>query len=166
MIATVKFLDHYGDGRNGPEAEVPLGPGESQTYADVLGSLFGLESDYGPIRVTPSETGLVGAVPRSIVGVRQDALFPTNLMLANAGESPVDVDVALFSPVGGAPVASRRVPVGPLGFVQLNVENDLGVDGVEGAAFVLSTPSPAGALAAYASAIDRKTGDPRTLLPR
>ncbi len=193
MLAYVKFFGHSGDGRDGPEAEVPLGPGESRTYADVLGSLFGLESDYGPIRVTPSETGLVvqgqtftpggggtygqsvpavpsaglvGAVPRSIVGVRQDALFRTNLMLANAGESPIDVDVALFASAGGAPLATRRVPVGPLGFVQLNVANDLGVDGVEGAAFVLSTPSPAGAFAAYASAIDRKTGDPRTLLPR
>jgi hypothetical protein len=193
MLATVKFLGHSEDGSNGPEVEVPLEPGESKTYADVLGTLFRLESDYGPIRVSPSETGLVvqgqtftpggggtygqsvpavplsgliGAAPRSIAGVRQDALFRTNLMLANAGESPIDVDVALVGSAGGTPLATRRVPVGPLGFAQLNVAIDLGVDGIAGAAFVLSTPSPAGVFAAYASAIDRVTGDPRTLLPR
>lgn len=193
MIATVKFLGHAGDGRDGPEVEAPLEPGEARTYADVLGSLFGLESDYGPIRVSPSEAGLVvqgqtftpggggtygqsvpavpfggliGAVPRSIVGVRQDALFRTNLMVANAGESPIDVDYHLVAASGGAPLASGRINVGPLGFAQLNVANDLQVDGVAGAAFVLSTPSPGGAFAAYASAIDRATGDPRTLLPR
>jgi hypothetical protein len=193
MLATVKFLGHSGDGRNGPEVEVPLAPGESRTYSDVLGSLFGLESDYGPIRVNPSEAGLVvqgqtftpggegtygqsvpaappagliGATPRSIIGVRQDVLFRTNLMLANAGESQIDVDITLVGAAGGTPLATRRVPVGPLGFAQLNVANDLHVDGVAGAAFVLSTPSSGGAFAAYASVIDRATGDPRTLLPR
>jgi len=193
MIATVRFHGHSGDGRNAPEVEVPLEPGEARTYADVLGSLFGLESDYGPIRVVPSEaglvvqgqtftpggggtygqsvpavpaSGLVGGAPRSIVGVRQDGSFRTNLMLANAGEDPIDVDLAVFAAAGGAPLATRRVGVGPLGFVQLNLASDLGVDGVSGAAVVLSTPSPGGAFAAYASAIDRATGDPRTLLPR
>jgi acetyl-CoA carboxylase beta subunit len=87
-------------------------------------------------------------------------------MLANATESALDVDVALVGASGGAPLATRRVPLGPLGFAQLNVANDLGVDGVSAAAFVLSTPTTGGAFAAYASAIDRATGDPRTLLPR
>lgn len=87
-------------------------------------------------------------------------------MLANAGETQIDVDVALYAASGGAPLATRRIPVGPLGFAQLNVLNELGIDGIAGAAFVLSTPSPGGAFAAYASVIDRATGDPRTLLPR
>lgn len=193
MLTTVRFLGHSGDGRNGPELEVPLEPGQTRTFADVLGSLFGLEGDYGPILVTPSEAGLavqgqtftpggggsygqsvpavaaaglVGAGRRTIVGVRQDDRFRTNLMLANAGEGPIEVDVALYVATGGAPLATRRVTVGPLGFAQLNVANDLGVDGVTGAALVLSTATPGGAFAAYASTIDRATGDPRTLLPR
>ena len=37
---------------------------------------------------------------------------------------------------------------------------------VSGARLVLSTPTAGGAFAAYASVIDEKTGDPRTLLPR
>lgn len=193
MLTTVKFLGHSGDGRGGPEVEVPLEPGQTRTFADVLGSLFGLEGDYGPILVTPTEAGLVvqgqtftpggggtygqsvpavaaagliGAAKRTIVGVRQDDRFRTNLMLANAGEGTVEVDVALYAAQGGAPLATRRVTIDPLGFAQLNVLNDLGVDGVAGAAFVLSTATPGGAFAAYASSIDRATGDPRTLLPR
>jgi hypothetical protein len=98
--------------------------------------------------------------------VRQDAAFRTNLMLANATEGPLEVDVVLARPEGGSPLATRRVALGPLGFAQLNVASDLGVDGVSGAAFVLSTPTAGGAFAAYASVIDRATGDPRTLLPR
>ena len=193
MTVTVRFLGHSGDGDGGRETSFDLAIGESRTFPDVLGSLFGLESDYGPILVTPSvsglvvqgqtftpggggtfgqsvpgvpTTGLIGAVPRSIVGVRQDASFRTNLMLANATTGALDVDVALVGASGGAPLATRRVSLGPLGFGQLNVANDLGVDGVSGAAFVLSTPTGGGAFAAYASAIDRATGDPRTLLPR
>ncbi len=193
MTATVKFLGHSGDGRDGPETSLSFGIGETRTVPDVLGSLFGLQNDYGPILVTPSvdglvvlgqtstpggggtygqsvpavlPTGLIGSVPRSIIGVRQDAFFRTNLMLGNAGESRIDVDYEVVAATGGAPLASGRIPVGPFGFVQRNLANDLGVNGVAGAAIVLSTPSPGGAFAAYASVIDQATGDPRTLLPR
>jgi len=121
---------------------------------------------YGQSVPGVAAAGLIGGAKRTIVGVRQDDRFRTNLMLANAGESTVEVDVALFAAPGGAPLATRRVPVGSLGFAQLNVLNDLGVDGISGAAFVLSTSTPGGAFAAYASSIDRATGDPRTLLPR
>ena len=48
-----------------------------------------------------------------------------------------------------------------------HVVRDLGVSGdVVGARLVLATPTPGGAFAAYASAIDNTTNDPRTLLPR
>ncbi|MBL8115241.1 MAG: SGNH/GDSL hydrolase family protein [Acidobacteria bacterium] len=189
--ATVKFLGHTGDGRSGAERTVPLAAGEAKTYADVLSSLFGLTTDFGPILVrstgslaiqgqtsTPGGTGgtfgqsvpaipsadFIGAAQRSIVGVSQDAAFRTNLMLANATETPVEVDVVLVGP-GGNTLATRRVEVGPLAFAQLNVANDLGVAEVSGAALLLSTSTAGGKFAAYASAIDRTTGDPRTLLP-
>ena len=189
--ATVKFLGHGGDGRGGPERNVSLAPVESRTYADVLGTLFGLSSDYGPLLVassgslavqgrtfTPGGGGtfgqsvpvfassdLIGAAPRSIAGVAEDASFRTNLMLANPSAAPVDADVVHVSS-SRAPLASRRVALGPLGFAQLSVAADLGVGGLSSAAFVLSTPTAAGAFATYASAIDRVTGGPRTLLPR
>ncbi len=190
--ATVKFLGHTGDGTGGAERTVTLVAGETKTYADVLSSLFGLTTDFGPILVrstaslavqgqtsTPGGSGgtfgqsvpavpaadFIGATPKSIVGVSQDSAFRTNLMLANAGETAMDIDVVLVSPVGTT-LATRRVSMGPLAFAQLNVGNDLGVPDVSGAAFVLSTPTAGARFAAYASAIDRTTGDPRTLLPR
>jgi hypothetical protein len=47
------------------------------------------------------------------------------------------------------------------------VVRDMGVSGdVTGARLVLSTLTPGGAFAAYASAIDNTTNDPRTLLPK
>ena len=193
MTVTVKFLGHSGDGRDGPETSFGLGIGESRTFPDVLGSLFGLQSDYGPILVTPSVTGLVVQGQTFTPGRRRD------LRAERPGRSPgrahrrgaaLDRRREAGRPLpdepdarerGGEPDRRRRRPlrrfrrgaardppgpVGPLGFAQLNVANDLGVDGVAGAAFVLSTPSPGGAFAAYASVIDRATGDPRTLLPR
>jgi hypothetical protein len=189
--ATVKFLGHSGDGRSGEVRSVTLSARETKTYADVLSSLFGLSSDYGPLLVqstaglvvqgqtsTPGGGGtfgqsvpavaasdLLGAASRSIVGVAENSSFRTNLMLANASETSVDVDVALVAS-GGNTLATRRVSLGPLAFAQLSVASDLGVTGVSGAAFVLSTPTSGGSFAAYASAVDQTTGDPRTLLPR
>ena len=47
------------------------------------------------------------------------------------------------------------------------VVRELGVSSdVSGARLVLSTPTAGGAFAAYASVIDARTNDPRTLLPR
>ena len=145
--ATVKFLGHSGDGRDGPERPVTLAAGETRTWSDVLSTLFGLSADWGPILVRSESSGLVvlgqtstpggggtfgqsvpafvpgdlvGATPRSIVGVRQDASFRTNLMLANAGDAPIEVHVDLMTP-GGPARTTRQVPLGPLAFAQLNV---------------------------------------------
>ncbi len=47
------------------------------------------------------------------------------------------------------------------------VVRDMGIAAnVTGARLVISTPTNSGAFAAYASAIDNVTNDPRTLLPR
>ena len=56
----------------------------------------------------------------------------------------------------------------PLGMTQVTqVVRDLGVTGdLQNAQLLLSTSTPGGAFAAYASVIDRTTNDPRTLLPR
>lgn len=191
----LKFLDHDVDGRNGAEQSFSLAAGRSVTYADVLGSVFGVSSGYGAIRVasssaalavagqtsTPSPGGgtfgqsvpavgaadLVGAAPRSILGVREDAAFRTNLILANATETPLDVDVALVAETG-ASLGTKRYARPPLGMTQVTrVVRDLGVAAdVSGARLVLSTPTPGGSFAAYGSVIDAVTNDPRTLLPR
>jgi hypothetical protein len=191
----LKFLDHDVDGRAGAEQSFSLEAGRSVTYADVLGSVFGVSSGYGAIRVasssaalavagqtsTPSPGGgtfgqsvpafsatdLVGAAPRTILGVREDGSFRTNLILTNATEAPIDADVSLVADTG-AMLGTKRYSLPPLGMTQVtHVVRDLGVAAdVSGARLVLSTATAGGSFAAYASVIDAVTNDPRTLPPR
>lgn len=104
--------------------------------------------------------------PRSIIGIREDASFRTNLILANATEVALDVDVSLIGEDGGV-LATRRYTLLPLGMTQVNrVVRDLGVsDDLKGVRLLLLTPTNGGSFAAYASIIDNVTNDPRTLLP-
>lgn len=192
---SVAFLGHDRDGRDGPERSFSLAPGRSVTYADLLGSVFGVSEDWGAVRVTSASASLVVAgqtsspggggtygqgvptfadgdlvragSPRSIPAVREDAAFRTNLVVANATEDPIDVDVTLVG-ADGATLGTARLPLPPLGMTQLgNVARVLGVAGdVRGARLVLATPTAGGAFAAYAALIDNATQDPRTLLPR
>lgn len=190
----VRFLGHDADGRSGPAATLSLSPGEGRTYEDVLASLFGVGDGWGALLVSSSEPGLVllaqtatpgsggtygHALPafadadlvgpgrsRTIAGLREDGLFRTNLVLANATEAALDVDVALVAD-SGATLATRRYTLPPLGTAQATrVARELGVAGRVSGRLVLSTPTPGGALAAYAALVDESTGDPRTLLPR
>jgi len=191
---TVKFLGHDDDGRNGAEKTVTVGAGKAVAYEDVLGSLFGLESGYGAIRVrsaaqlvvagqtgTPGPSGgtfgqsvpamsdgdvIVRARPAAIAAVREDAKSRTNLVLANATEATLVVDVALLD-ANGAQLASKSYTLAPLGMTQVTqVVRDLGVSAdVQNGVLLLSTARADAAFAAYASVIDRTTNDPRTLLP-
>ena len=191
----VRFLGHDADGRNGADRSFLLAAGRSVTYADVLGSLFGYGEAWGALQLrsaspslvatsqtwTPGAGGTFGqSVPlvsetelirsgttRTIPAVREDVSFRTNLVLASGTESPVDVDVSLVSEAG-AVLGSRRWSLLPLGMTQVSrVVRELGVSAnVSGARLVLSTPTAGGSFAAYASVIDGKTNDPRTLLAR
>ena len=191
----VRFLGHDADGRSGTERSFLLAAGRSVTYADLLGSLFGLGDAWGGVQLrsaspslvatsqtsTPGGGGTFGqSVPlvpetelvrngttRTIPAIREDASFRTNLVLANGGTSAVDVDVALVAETG-ATLGSRLFSLLPLGMTQVShVARELGVSSnVSGARLVLSTPTSGGAFAAYASVIDNRTNDPRTLLPR
>lgn len=188
----IKFLGHSEDGRGGAERTVTLNPAALVSWRDVLSSLFGIASDYGPILIrsssarlavlgetfTPGGGGtygqavpalttdsLVGGTPRTILGVRQNSAYRTNLMLASAAIVSTDVDVVLLS-ASGATLASKRVRLGPLSRAQFNVANDFGVSNLDGGAFLVSSPTPGALVGAYASVIDSVTADPRTLLPQ
>lgn len=191
----VRFLGHDADGRSGPGRTYLLAAGRSVTWADLLGSLFSLGEAWGGVQIrsasptlvatsqtsTPGGGGTFGqSVPlvaetelvrsgttRTIPAIREDAAFRTNLVLANGGTAAVDVDVALVAETG-ATLGSRRFALLPLGMTQVShVVRELGVSAsVSGARLVLSTPTSGGAFTAYASVIDARTNDPRTLLPR
>jgi hypothetical protein len=164
------------------------------TYTDVLGSVFGASNDYGPIQIrsttssllvssetsTPSASGgtfgqsvpafaaadLIGIVPRTILGAREDASFRTNLILANATEAGIDVLVRWYD-VNGALAASRTATLAPLGMTQMTrVLATLGVSPAAGGRLTVCSATAGASFAAYASVIDEATNDPRTLLPR
>jgi hypothetical protein len=192
---TIRFLGHDGEGTDGPVTTRMLAAGRAVTYADVLGSLFGIEIGYGALRVTSDAAvlrmtaftstrsadgrGSVGqgvpafdatrlATPGSpvvLVGLRDDTSARTNLVLANASGFPVTVALTLVGPDGAVPGSVNRV-LPPLGMIQVSsVVSALGGSAAGDAYLVLRVATAGGAVAAYASVTDNGTNDPRTILP-
>jgi hypothetical protein len=109
---------------------------------------------------------LIREAPRTLVPVREDPLSRTNLILVNATERPLTVDVKLFD-AEGVQLGWAEVSLLPLGMTQIDrVVKKLGVDILSVGRLQLSTPMAGGAFAAYASVIDNTTNDPRAILPR
>ncbi|HEY3349977.1 MAG TPA: DUF5666 domain-containing protein [Thermoanaerobaculia bacterium] len=195
VTVEIRFHGHDRDGRGAPVSRMTLGPQETRTIDDVLGTLFGAASDFGSLAVASnsgalfvsSRTGTPGAdgsfgqdIPaagredlvregssRLLAGVRQSSAFRTNLVVANAGEIDTDVEVELEDAAGTA-LGTARIALRPLEMRQLNdVARALGArDGFRDGRLRLSTPTANGAFAAFASEIDNGTNDPRTLWPR
>ena len=193
---TLKFLGHDQDGSGGPEAVRTIPANSVATYPDVLGSVFGVSSGFGAILVTstssnlkvlsqtstppPSLVGTFGqsvpaagaadfvtlAAPKTLVGLRQDAAFRTNAVIANATALPAHVDLVLRSE-GGAVIGSGSADLLPYEMRQIGaVVTALGApDGTANAALVVSTTTGGARIATYAAIIDQKTNDPRTVLP-
>lgn len=187
----LKFLGHTGAGSAGPEMTYTIPAHATRTFTDVLSTVFGVTSDWGPILVRSTVSTLVvqgqtwtaspgggtygqsvpaiaaaeavGVTPKAVAGVRQDSSCRTNLVLANMKETAATVDVALLLP-DGTTSTTRTVVLGPWGFSQLNVETDLGVASISGGSLLLTSVD--GQVAAYASVIDATTGDPRSILAR
>jgi len=189
---TLKWLGHDTDGRGGHETAYVVRAGQtlvpdegtwSANFPENWGAIFATSSS--PALIMQSETStpvpgggtvgeslpavasanLIGSAARSIAPVRDDISFRTNLVLANAVEFPITVQVALFA-ADGAPAGSRDVPLPPLGATQINrVAAALGASGLEAGRLSLSTPTPGGLFAAYVSVIDNVSNDPRAFLP-
>jgi hypothetical protein len=161
----------------------------------VFGLSSGL--DYGAIRVSSDSTSLVvssvtstppvsgpGAFGQSvpgtagsqliaagtsatIVGIREDGSYRTNLVLANATEAALDVEVVLYADDGSS-LGALRVTLQPLEMRQLNkiAATIAGDSNLNDGTLVLSTQTPDGAFAAFASLIEFNTNDPATLFPQ
>jgi len=193
---TIRFLGHDRDGRNALERTATVPAGATLTINDLLGSFFGIGDDFGGVRITsnvptlvvdsntgtPSGQGSFGQQlratehndlitsdhPRSIAGVRSNGQFRTNLMLTNATEKPLDVDIKLMG-ADGKQRGSKQIHLEPLEMHQMNdAPRELGGGAETGddARLVLSTATPKGAFAAAASRIDNVSNDPSALLPR
>lgn len=108
------------------------------------------------------------ASPKSLIALREDAAFRTNVVLANATTSSVTVTLTLLagdSSTLGTPWTLPPLP--PLGMTQVgNVVTTLGAPfGTTNAVLVVSTATPGAQVATYAAVIDNNTQDPRTILP-
>ncbi|MFI5120552.1 MAG: hypothetical protein ACHQM4_09075 [Thermoanaerobaculia bacterium] len=190
---TLKWLGHDADGRAGPEFPYLVRAGETLPdvdggFRDPLGKTFGavLVTSSSPDVFLQSETsswvqgvGSVGqalagfgpsdfatASPRTLAPIRENASFRTNLVLANATDAPLTAHVDLFA-ADGTLLGTRDVDLPPLGMTQLSrVAAVLGAPTLDVGRLAVSTSTPGGLVAAYASVIDNATNDPRTLLPR
>jgi len=118
------------------------------------------------VPAVPASGLITAGTTRSIVGVRDDAAFRTNLILANAGTTAVTVDLTLLS-ASGAILGTRSVRLHRLEMTQVGpLVGGMGVTGaVRDPQLLLTTSTTGGAFAAYASVINNVTNDPRTILP-
>ncbi len=189
----LKFLGHTGSGSSGPEQNFQIPPNATYSFPDVLSSIYGKDSDWGPILIrsslatlaiqgqtwTAATTGgsygqsvpalaaseAVATTPKGLAGLRQDSQFRTNIVLANMAETDATVTLRVLTREG-AIAASQSFAVPALGFLQLNLANHLGISNFNGGSAVVSCSTPGCLVAAYASVIDATTADPRTILAR
>jgi len=190
---SVKFLGHSGAGSSGPEQSFQIPPNATYSFPDVLSSIYGKDQDWGPILIRSSVASLsiqgqtwtasltggsygqsvpalaaaetVATVPRGLAGLRQDAQFRTNIVLANMAETGATVTVRVLTREG-VTATSQGFTVPAMGFLQLNLANNLGISNFSGGSAVVSCATPGCLVAAYASVIDASTADPRTILAR
>ncbi len=110
---------------------------------------------------------VAGGLPATIVGIREEeGKYRTNVALANATPSSLQVDAALVAD-DGTGLGTKSVTLPPLGMTQLGriAEQITGTRAVGNATLVLSTPTANGSFAAFASLVEFNTNDPATLLP-
>ena len=105
--------------------------------------------------------------PGVLYGIEEDQAARTNLVLANAGAAPAQVDLTLSVP-GISPDATARVTVPARGMLQLNrVVHALGQAAPVSGARITVTPVDADdGVAALATVIDNATNAPRTVTPQ
>ena len=190
---TFKWLGHDVDGRGGDAFTYFVHAGQTLSPDRAIWSI-NFPENYGAILVTSSSPALVvqsetstnvpgggtagqalpalgaadfaGASPKMLAPIRENAAFRTNLVLANATEAPLTAHVELYA-ADGTLVGARDVDLPPLGMRQLTrVAVVLGASTLDLGRIAVSTPTPGGSVAAYASVIDNVTNDPRTILPR
>lgn len=108
---------------------------------------------------------IAGGSTKTIIGIRENSSFRTNLILSNGFESPTDVSVALYLD-DGTLASTKSYYLEPLSIHQVTqVVRDMGNGTDVSWARLVVTPSP-GAVAAYATVIDNRTNDDRTLWPQ
>ena len=187
---TLTFLEHDRNNASAPTRTYVLGPLETVHADDALSTLFGVSDTYGAVMVqsdtSPGVTvferiltdattteGTVGqqtdavsaedlTASGSLLGVRQDDDFRTNIGLLNPGSGNATVRLRLVrSPA--AELGSAEIVLPPRGYIQRNLsalfpEADLPPG--ETLSIELESASPGNSVFAFASVIDNVSQDP------
>jgi hypothetical protein len=147
-------------------ATTSLGPGAAAEWRDALPSLFGLDTDAaGAVEVRSSmDDALVPGATAVLAQLRHTDDFRTNIGFVNLGSTAATAWIQVYDPSGTAIGGRQRVEVGPDAWVQ--VADMLARAGAAGCPLAYATVEVTGqdaAIWAYASVIDRRTGDPLTV---
>jgi PKD repeat protein len=184
----VTFLEHDRDNSRAASVVLTVAPHATLLIDDALGSLFHVSETYGALAVESSDfaklvvsaristasaagAGTVGqqvdAIPDegffargSILGLRQDAGFRSNLGLFNPEPFWTTVALTLRRDDGSA-IGEAMVAVPPLGYVQRNLSDLFPTAPMpEGESLTLSVDSRDVAVFAFAAVIDNVSQDP------
>jgi hypothetical protein len=107
--------------------------------------------------------------PRAVlIGLREDASYRTNLVLANG--SPVQVTLVVTATGSdGTALGSKSYTLPPLGMTQASsflLQPEFGGQSRTDASAAIQSATPGGSFTAYATVIDNVTNDPSTVLPQ
>ncbi len=187
---TLTFLEHDRNNTSAPTRTYVLGPLETLHFDDALSTLFGVSDTYGALivqsdtspgvtvfeRILTDATTTAGTVGQqtdavsaedlstsgSLLGVRQDDDFRTNVGLLNPGSGNATVRLRLVqSPA--SELGSTEIVLPPRGYIQRNL-SALFPDAVlppgETLSIELESVNSASSLFAFASVIDNVSQDP------
>jgi len=189
--AELAFLPAGGDNTGAGTVPVTVPAGASVVLEDVVSSVLG-RSGSGAIRIGATgelrissrtftataggsygqyipavlETAAMGPGTTAVLpGLRETDAFRTNLGLVNASGVALDVDVDLAGPDGSA-LGHLDVALAPYEWKQIgDVLEKVGAAGVAAATARIRHGTADGALLAYASVVDNRTGDPVYITP-
>jgi PKD repeat protein len=185
---TVTFLEHDRNNTSAPATTLVLAPFETLHSDDALNELFGKSETYGALKIesdrSPGVTvfqristgaalteGTVGQqvdavsaedfTPNgTILGLRQDAAFRSNLGMVNPGNGNAPVTLTLIrSPA--IPLATATVVVPPRGYVQRNLASLFPSSAIPaGETLSIAIDGGGNPVFAFGSVIDNTTQDP------
>jgi PKD repeat protein len=185
---TVTFLEHDRNNTSAPATTLVLAPFETLHSDDALNELFGKSETYGALKIesdrSPGVTvfqristaaalteGTVGQqvdavsaedfTPNgTILGLRQDAAFRSNLGMVNPGDGNASVTLTLIrSPA--IPLATATVVVPPRGYVQRNLASLFPSAAIPaGETLSIAIDGEGNPVFAFGSVIDNTTQDP------
>jgi len=183
------FIDHDGSGGSPMAVTITLAAHQTLRMADALSTLFGVNQSYGALELAtlddapalvatarvyaPSLTtsGTVGqqinaissrdlSVGGSLLGLRQDGDFRSNVAFLNPGSSTVTAALDLRNAAGEL-LASRNLGLPPSRYLQRSLPDLFpGVPLPANVFMTLSFKTSAEPIFAFASVIDDHTGDP------